>query len=133
MFAAVGPHATGGWIQHVWWWWESHTGTVNEGGPWYGALSGYVGDLPLSGLFITGLFGLRHTYKRHECGVNEPNCKRIATHEYVDRDGVSHRVCKPHHPALGPDHKLRHVDMLEHHREMKHAAPKRAPRKVTTT
>jgi hypothetical protein len=31
------------WHEQVWWWIEVHTGTVNEGGPFYGCVA-WIGD-----------------------------------------------------------------------------------------
>ena len=113
MIAAAFGNPGHGWLQHFWWWFEIHTGTVNEGGPWYGALSGYWGDLGLLGIFGTSLFHLRHVVKAHQC--YETTCHKIATHHY-EKDGVVHPVCHHHHPALGPDHRLTDADLREHHR-----------------
>lgn len=83
-------HATGGWIQHVWYWVEIHTGTVNEPGPFYGFWSGFgsdIGELAIIGAVI----GM---YRKHNCHVK--GCFRIAKHPV---EGTSFCACKKHHPA----------------------------------
>lgn len=112
MIAQSFGHAGHGWLQHLLWWWEIRSGTVNPSGPYYSALSGWVGDVALLGSFVSLVALLVHAVKSHQC--HETTCHRIATHEY-EMDGVKHRVCHHHHPALGPEHKLTSVALRAHH------------------
>lgn len=125
MIAQSFGHAGHGWLQHLWWYFEIHSGTVNEGGPYYGALSGWVGDVALLGSFVSLVALLVHAIKSHQC--HETTCHRIATHEY-EMDGVKHRVCHHHHPALGPEHKLTSTALRAHH-----AAKTRLPFTATSS
>ena len=105
-------HPDPGWWNHLYWWWEIHTGTQNEGGPYYGALSGWVGDIGLITIAAASIAALVHTIRRHQC--YETTCHKIARHTY-EIGGVTHPVCHVHHPALGADHVLTHAHMLAHH------------------
>jgi hypothetical protein len=69
-------------IQH---WLAVHTGTVNEGGPYYGFWSGFAGDLGLFGGVVLAVVGF---YRVHEC--HNTTCKRIGTH--TTKNG--HKLCK---------------------------------------
>jgi hypothetical protein len=84
-------------IQHLWYWIEVHTGTVNESGPYYGFFSGFGSDLSEIALFgfIIGM------YKHHNCAV--PKCPRIA-HKKFEVEGTHQRTC--HHHATPYWHTL---------------------------
>ncbi len=89
------------WHEHVWWWVEVHTGTVNESGPWYGFFSGFGSDI--GEVAIIG--GLVTVYRRHNCEVH--GCWRIGRHQTAG----GHHVCRRHHP----DDHLTHQDVLDAH------------------
>ena len=74
-----------GWLAH---WLAVHTGTVNEGGPYYGFWSGFGSDL--GELALVG--GMLTLVRRHNCEVHR--CWRIGRHATTG----GHQVCRRHHP-----------------------------------
>lgn len=105
--AALAVMAYGAPMQH---WLAPHLGIGT--GPvalyWYSLWSGIVGDLGY--LAIVG--GLITTARHHNCGVK--GCWRLHRFEY-EADGVTHKVCHHHHPALGKEHRLTHTALVSHH------------------
>jgi len=89
------------WHEHIWWWVEIHTGTVNESGPFYGFFSGFGSDL--SEVAILG--GLIAVVRKHNCEVR--GCWRLGRHATA----AGHHVCRAHHP----DDHLTHQDVLDAH------------------
>ena len=89
------------WHEHIWWWVEVHTGTVNESGPWYGFFSGFGSDL--SEVAILG--GLATVVRKNNCEVR--GCLRLGRHQTA----ANHHVCRRHHP----DDHLTHQDVLDAH------------------
>lgn len=84
-------------------WLAVHTGTVNEGGPYYGFFSGFgsdIGEVALIG-------GLVQLVRHQNCEVK--GCWRF--HHRATAAG--HKVCKVHHP----DHQknLTHADVIKAH------------------
>lgn len=77
-----------GFWQHLWWWIEIHTGTVNESGPYYGFWSGFGSDIGEVTLLTGMIVGLRHVNCR------EQHCWRLG--HVVPGSGV--RACHKHHP-----------------------------------
>lgn len=80
LVAAVNYHAS------LWHWIEVHTGTVNEGGPYYGFFSGFgsdIGELAIIGGVIT-------VVRRHNC--HQKGCWRLGVHT----TGKGHLLCKKH-------------------------------------
>lgn len=73
------------WLLH---WLAVHTGTVNEGGPYYGFFSGFGSDL--SEVAIIG--ALLALVRKHNCEVK--GCLRLGRH----RTAAGHHVCRKHHP-----------------------------------
>lgn len=73
------------WLVH---WLAVHTGTINEGGPYYGFFSGFGSDL--SEIAILG--GLIAVVRRHNCEVH--HCWRLGRHQTA----AGHHVCRAHHP-----------------------------------
>lgn len=71
-------------LQHIWWWIEVHTGTVNESGPYYGFWSGFGSDLGE----IAILGGIVAFYRTHECHTS--TCHWPAHHTTAD----GYRLCK---------------------------------------
>ena len=92
-----------GWLLH---WLAVHTGTVNEGGPYYGFWSGFGSDLGEIAI-IGGLIGI---YRKHNCHVK--GCWRVGRHPV---DGTTFVVCRPHHP----DEKPTAADVATAHRKAK--------------
>lgn len=91
------------WAEPVLHWLAIHTGTLNEGGPYYAAWSGWVSDIGEVAI-IGGVFQLAHHHNCHQKG-----CWRIGRH--VTKDG--YKLCRTHvgmpcddltlHP-IHPDH-----------------------------
>ena len=73
-------------------------GTTNGSGRWYLWWSGMFSNLTI--FAAVAVF-----YRKHNCHVH--GCLRIGTHKAVDQNGIEHVVCRPHHPDLGADRKLR--------------------------
>lgn len=115
-------HATGGWIQHVWYWVEIHTGTLNEPGPFYGFWSGFGSDI--GEIAIVG--AVYSMYRKHNCGA--PGCWRIGKHP--TEDGMFH-MCRHHHPDLMGKKKFSLEEIHAHHRAAK--AVRTAPPMVINT
>lgn len=102
------------WFNVAWHWFEVHTGTVNEPGPYYGFFSGFGSDI--GELAIVG--GLIQIVRHQNCGVH--HCWRIGRHEY-DLDGAKHRLCRKHHPNIDHQHEYTAEEFANH------AAAKSAP------
>lgn len=73
------------WLGHI-------LGLDNLSGPWYGFWSGFAGDISQFALLGAG-YGLM---RRHNCDVK--GCWRFGILPAVV-DGVTHHVCKRHHPG----------------------------------
>lgn len=78
-----------------WRWFEIHTGTVNESGPYYGFWSGFGSDLGEASLIAVVITGAATAYHKAEC--HDPTCHRIGMHP--THDGMFH-LCRRHHPDL---------------------------------
>jgi len=72
-----------------WHWFEVHSGTVNESGPYYGFWSGFGSDLGEATLVAGALALFRH----HSCHVR--GCARLGR----PVDGTPYLACPKHHPA----------------------------------
>jgi hypothetical protein len=96
----------------AWWhWFEVHTGTVNETGPYYGFWSGFGSDIGEATL-VVGVVGI---WRHHNCHVKR--CPRLGR----PVEGTPYVACPRHHPAhSGKKRSITH-EML--HREY-HAAKK---------
>lgn len=96
MIAEAFGHATGPWWNHLWFWIEVHTGTVNEAGPYYGWWSGFGSCLGYLAVIGAGA-GLIH---QHNCHVKR--CWRLGGHQVYRPDGAPtpYKVCKTHHPRV---------------------------------
>lgn len=85
----------------IWWWFEVHSGTVNEAGPYYGFWSGFgsdIGEYVIAGSIWHGLY----MHWRH-INCKEPRCWRIGHFEF-EAEGVHYKACHIHHPGM-PDTK----------------------------
>jgi hypothetical protein len=98
------------WLAHIWHWFEVHSGTVNESGPFYGFFSGFGSDL--GEVAIIG--GLVQLYRQHNCHVK--GCARLSKHEY-DMDGVKYKLCRKHHPEVNENDRPTSEDFARHHKE----------------
>lgn len=108
-------------VRHEWFWhwFEVHTGTVNESGPYYGFWSGFgsdLGEYVILGAVFNGLY----LHWRH-INCHDPKCMRIGRYQAA---GGQYKLCRHHHPDLmgiRPTLALMH----RHHRE--HVAANRKP------
>ncbi len=76
-------------LVHLWWWFQSVTGTDNTSGRPYGFWSGFGSDLGE----IAILAGLITIYKHHNCAV--PRCPRLA-HKRFEVKETHQRTCHKH-------------------------------------
>lgn len=98
----------------TWWhvlqhWLAVHTGTVNEGGPYYGFFSGFGSDLGE----VTIIGAIIATFKHHNCGVKR--CWRIGK---IPVEGTPHKTCHKHstvahHKTLHERHGREHPEQHE--------------------
>lgn len=79
------------WGNFYWHWFEVHTGTVNESGPYYGFWSGFGSDIGEATIFV----GIITVYRHHNCHVK--GCAHLGRRV----DGTPYVACPKHHP----DHK----------------------------
>jgi hypothetical protein len=79
------------WHDFYFHWFEVHTGTVNESGPYYGFWSGFGSDIGEATLLV-GIIGL---YRHHNCHVK--GCAHLGRRV----EGTPYVACPKHHP----DHK----------------------------
>ncbi|HEV2427577.1 MAG TPA: hypothetical protein VGS61_05100 [Acidimicrobiales bacterium] len=49
-------------------------------------------------------------------------CFRFGRHEY-DIDGVKHKVCRTHHPAIDENHQLTGQELADHYAAHRPGAP----------
>jgi hypothetical protein len=70
-------------------WFEVHTGTVNESGPYYGFWSGFGSDIGEATLVV----GVWAAWHHHNCHVK--GCARLGR----PVDGTPYVACSRHHPA----------------------------------
>lgn len=78
-----------GFLRHLWWWIELHTGTVHETGPFYGFFSGFGSDLGEITLITAVIAAWRHKNCHH------PWCLRTGK----PVEGTPYIACHRHHPA----------------------------------
>jgi hypothetical protein len=88
------------------WHWLAHAlGIDNGSGPIYLSWSGWVADLTLLSVPVA----LLAVFRRHNCAVHR--CWRLWHHEITGDDGVTHKVCHKHHPAIeDKEVKQSHID-----------------------
>ena len=95
------------WVIHfrqVNYWFEVHTGTVNEPGPFYGFWSGFGSDLEEFGILGAIGAGIYQLVKKYNC--HEPGCWRIGQDHAA---GGQFLLCYRHHPdyqGRKPTHEL---------------------------
>jgi hypothetical protein len=90
-------------LSHLWHWFEVHTGTVNESGPYYGFWSGFgsdIGEITLLGAVIAGMKHLNCHNKgcpwpgRHTTSEGYKLCKRCIS---KSRDELTlHKIHEDH-------------------------------------
>lgn len=73
------------WLYH---WFEVHTGTVNESGPYYGFFSGFGSDIGE----VTLIAALCGAFRHHNCHVK--GCLRLGR----PVEGTPYLACPTHHP-----------------------------------
>ena len=76
------------WHDFYFHWFEVHTGTVNESGPYYGFWSGFGSDIGEA----TILVGIVTVYRHHNCHVK--GCAHLGRRV----DGTPYVACPKHHP-----------------------------------
>jgi hypothetical protein len=76
------------WHDFYFHWFEVHTGTVNESGPYYGFWSGFGSDIGEATLVV----GLVAVYRHHNCHVK--GCAHLGRRV----DGTPYVACPKHHP-----------------------------------
>ena len=81
----------GVWHTFYFHWFQVHTGTINESGPYYGFWSGFGSDLGEATIVV----GIVATWRHHNCHVK--GCARLGRQV----PGTPYLACPKHHP----DHK----------------------------
>jgi hypothetical protein len=76
------------WRNYYFHWFEVHSGTVNEAGPYYAFWSGFGSDLGEATIFV----GIIATWRHHSCHVR--GCARIGRQV----PGTPYLACPKHHP-----------------------------------
>lgn len=76
------------WHDFYFHWFEIHTGTVNESGPYYGFWSGFGSDIGEATIFV----GIIATWRHHSCHVH--GCARLGRQV----EGTPYLACPKHHP-----------------------------------
>lgn len=94
------------WWHHFQHWLAVVTGTVNEGGPFYGWWSGFGADLGE----VTLVGGVWLLYRKHNCGTK--GCWRIGKHPTADGTFM---LCRQHHPDM-MGKKFTMEEIHHHHR-----------------
>lgn len=80
-------------IRLIFHWFEIHTGSDNEAGPWYGFWSGFgsdIGEITLIGAIFA-------VWRHHKC--HSQGCRHLGKHPVV---GTPYKVCRKCHPHV-PD------------------------------
>lgn len=95
----------------IWRWMVAVSGAQNESGHWYGWWSGSGADLGELTLVTAVSVGVWTGVRKANCGAK--GCWRIGHHNY-EMDGVTHHLCRKHHP-LHPGKPVTHAQILEHH------------------
>jgi hypothetical protein len=77
------------WHDFYFHWFQVHTGTVNESGPYYGFWSGFGSDLGEATIVV----GIAAAWRHHNCHVK--GCARLGR----PVPGTPYIACPKHHPA----------------------------------
>lgn len=89
-------------------WFEIHTGTVNETGPYYGFWSGFGSDIGEATLIV----GVWAAWRHHNCHVK--GCARLGR----PVEGTPYVACPRHHPAhQGSKRSVTSATINEAHRQ----------------
>jgi hypothetical protein len=89
-------------------WFEIHTGTVGESGPYYGFWSGFGSDIGEATLIV----GVWAAWHHHNCHVK--GCVRLGR----PVDGTPYVACPRHHPAhQGKKRNISQATINEAHRD----------------
>jgi hypothetical protein len=103
-------------------WFEVHTGTVNESGPYYGFWSGFGSDIGEA----TILVGLVTVYRHHNCHVK--GCAHLGRKV----DGTPYVACPKHHPDhVGGKRKISFEDLKAAHKKAHEAHEAREAHQTT--
>jgi hypothetical protein len=76
------------WHDFYFHWFEVHSGTVNESGPYYGFWSGFGSDIGEATIIV----GIVTVYRHHNCHVK--GCAHLGRRV----DGTPYVACPKHHP-----------------------------------
>ncbi|MGH9020716.1 MAG: hypothetical protein ACRDV0_06825 [Acidimicrobiales bacterium] len=100
----------GVWHDFYFHWFEVHSGTVNESGPYYGFWSGFGSDIGEATIFV----GIIATWRHHSCHVR--GCARIGR----TVEGTPYLACPKHHPEhKGFKRSISFEELHEAHRRAK--------------
>lgn len=107
-----------------WWWFEVHSGTTNEPGPYYGFFSGFGSDLGEYAILVGVAQGVYLHWKHINC--HAPGCPRVG--RFNDASG-QFKFCHHHHPEM-MGNRLSLEEMHGHHwrhREQSQSSPVDVP------
>jgi hypothetical protein len=79
--------------RQVGYWFQVHTGIINEPGPYYGFWSGFGSDITEFGIFGAIAAGVYQLVKKYNC--HAPGCWRVGNHPAA---GGQFLLCYRHHP-----------------------------------
>ena len=95
-------------VSALWHWLLNVTGTHASGsGEWYNFWSGFGSDFGE----VAILGGLITVVRHQNCTVK--GCYRLGRHEY-EMDGVKHKLCRVHHPAIDQHHHVTGEEIQAH-------------------
>lgn len=86
--------------------------TGSDYGANYGQFQPYDFLSGVAGLSLLGI--LINTFRKHNCGTRW--CWRIGHHEWKDGNGLSHHLCRKHHPEH-PGKPITALHICQIHRE----------------
>lgn len=93
-----------------WWWFEVHTGTVHESGPYYGFWSGFGSDIGEYVILSAVFNGLYLHWKHINC--HAPGCPRVGRYAAA---GGQYKLCHIHHPDhMGEKPTLEFIHRMHH-------------------
>ena len=76
---------------------------------WWSGAGSDIGELAILGGLVT-------LVRHQNCGTS--GCFRFGRHEY-EMDGVKHKLCKKHHPAVDHRHEFSAKEFADHHAKHK--------------
>lgn len=76
---------------------------------WWSGAGSDLGEVAIVGALVT-------IVRHHNCGTS--GCFRFGRHEY-EMNGVKHKLCKKHHPAVDHKHEFSAQEFADHHTKTK--------------